>query len=388
MPLSEKDSKPQILRTKRCGARSASLGVLILVMALFGKAVAEPDATTGAASAAIHRLLSEPENLRPSAIKSLFDELPPEQVIAQLNSELSRNRPGVSAALTEAAGASLQSRDEVEASALAIADFIDSGANVHTGLPFSVTLEGRLKAAPTLRIAALDWLGDADPVLASEYATQILETTSDSGEAALALRNLGRQTSPGADSHFSKAAREFVTDPRWIAEPTAAYFEGFDALVYSGTYDDLEVLLQVAEQNERLRRFCAMIVDAMISRDPVSLLRNLLEQADRWSAFSEHRPYWFARPYFGTGGYDALVTEYLESDDIALEEKELFLDAFPHFGRFTAPRLLTKDRLLSRAEMIEQVESSREYLRILQTKKNALAPVVLRLLSEAEQRLP
>ena len=55
--------------------------------------------------------------------------------------------------------------------------------------------------APTLRVAALDWLGEFDPAAAADMARQIFTSSGSADEWALALRNYYRQNQ-SADAYF------------------------------------------------------------------------------------------------------------------------------------------------------------------------------------------
>jgi len=241
----------------------------------------------------------------------------------------------------------LLNRKSQAETALALADFLDSGNDASTGEYFKVTVGGRLSGAPTTRIASLDWLGVADPQLAHQYSRGVLRNTNSSEEAAVALRNIGRGLTPGVSESFSRAAREFVRKGQWRTDPTRGYFEGFDALVYSGSYEDMLAARDVALTNPRLRGFVVSIIDAVVSKDPEVRLRDILNNIDDWQKFTEFFPLWFSRAYPSGPETEELLASFLAKDNIERKHKLQLIRIYPQFAKMTAPRLLTNDRIVS-----------------------------------------
>ena len=312
-------------------------------------------------------LLSERAGLmNAQQLKQEFDRLSPQGALDVLTEAVSANRTQASSKFLNSAEKSLLNRENQAETALALADFLDSGNDASTGRHFEVTVGGRLSGAPTMRIASLDWLGDADPQLAHQYSRGVLQTTTSADEAAIALRNIGKAVTPGVTQDFKRAAKEFAVDDRWMANPTAGYFEGLDALVYSGSFENMQTLAIVAMKSPKYQPIISGIADALVSRDPIQMLRNSLENPGVLGDLLQYRPLWFARPRFGEPGYQEVLIEYIRSDSVHVDEKETFFRAFPRFRKLTAPRLLTEDQLMSGPEMREQFDASRQFLSDIQ----------------------
>lgn len=110
--------------------------------------------------------------------------------------------------------------------------------DVRTGLGFAVGGKGRLRAAPSLRVALLDWLGQLDPAAAGRLAERIFDGTTEPDEFAISLRNHA-WANPRAGNHayLRGRARELVTKPEWIGAPSAGTLEAFDVFVYARATD-------------------------------------------------------------------------------------------------------------------------------------------------------
>ncbi len=219
-----------------------------------------------------------------------------------------------------------------------ILDFLDSGVDVETGLRFRVGQRGVLRSHPTLRVAALDWIGELNPRAAKEYARHIFETSDSADEWALGLRNYGRLIEPGADRYFAEIIERFVKNDDWRLSPSAGFFEGFDAVVYNVQTSLIEDLLELhAGDYEQLS---IMVVTELAQQGPAEVIRDAVEN-DAWANAEQLRATVVSRANPLLPDQADLVVQYLLKDDVPMWEKEMFAEMFPLSSGFIGHRLLT-----------------------------------------------
>ncbi|MDZ4289938.1 MAG: hypothetical protein U0984_18375 [Prosthecobacter sp.] len=112
--------------------------------------------------------------------------------------------------------------------AAAIREFLDSGHDAATGLPFRVGEKG-LDFSPTMRVALLDLLERLDFGEAAEYAEILVARMEQPDEVAVALRTLMHL--PEDDPRRTLATtgvQRLLQRADWKARPSGGYLEAFD----------------------------------------------------------------------------------------------------------------------------------------------------------------
>jgi len=290
--------------------------------------------------------------LSPANLPQRFAEREPAEAVSLLASALDENRPVDNQQLLDAAREHFMGRTDDTATANAMAGYLSIGEDEPTGLTFRVGQGGRIESPPSMRIAVLDWLSDIDGDEALTISREILELAEDAEEAAVALRNLGRHPEVARSGEFLHYTLAFVSNPQWLEQPSAGFFEGFDALAYSQAYDHLDVLVSIAKNHPNLTGFLAILMDTMIQNDRGAVYPLLMDLPIFGNEFRSMRAVWFARADVRDANQKKALELYLKDSSVTVEEKKRFLELFPLFTRSTAPRLLTEDHLLSIAEMV------------------------------------
>ena len=124
-----------------------------------------------------------------------------------------------------------------KAGAEALLEFLKSGKNASTGLPFHLNNKGFLDHAPTLRVFAYDQLGSLDPNSAREYGYTVLDSKDSGAEWAIALRSIGKLMSPreaSSNFYFLGKLEDLLGYDPWLEDPSMGFLQSFDAVVYSG----------------------------------------------------------------------------------------------------------------------------------------------------------
>lgn len=126
----------------------------------------------------------------------------------------------------------------------ALLAFLRSGVDAPTNETFVVGRGGNLDGAPTLRLFALDLLGQIDPRQAAVYAAELLPSVTRPDEWALALRNYGRHV--GTDAFLTGQTQRGLSKDTWARHPTTGYLEGFDAAAFVARPEVVDDLLRLA----------------------------------------------------------------------------------------------------------------------------------------------
>jgi hypothetical protein len=224
-------------------------------------------------------------------------------------------------------------------------EFLESGEDGDTGMPFVVGMDGNLDAAPTLRIQALDQLGRLDPDGSAAYAARIFDQSGSPGEWAIALRNYGRQLEqPDADPGYVSAILELITNPEWQARPTAGYLEAFDAAVHCAAPELVPVLVAISlnAPDRRTRMAATMALESLSGDHPERVARVIASPDSPIEAKPAFRASLMARLDPTRPGHVGLLRDYLLADDRSREELEAFADNFPNFNDFAGHYLLTR----------------------------------------------
>lgn len=263
--------------------------------------------------------------------------------------------------------------------------FLDSGNDFETDLPFVLGSGGSLVSHPSLRVAALDWLGDISPDDAFHYSKRIYDASESQDEWALALRNHGRVTLPGEDPVFSERILDAITNSAWLENPSDGFIESFDAIVFNQQYDAVEHLIDIAKSDSHLNRIAPVILDALVQHNRGAALRFVSENPERLGEVPFLRANLFTRADVRDNQQKKIVTRFVFSESISYEEKKRFAENFPSFDRFIGNRLLTEDRIFSLRERALIDEASLNL--VYEWKENASTDLDRRLWERAATRL-
>lgn len=284
---------------------------------------------------------------RPPAFTATPDARTAALILTSL--EKFREQPGAdqAALLLQELREDIRQAPEDEAAA-AVVDFLKSGANVPTGLPFAVGPDGMMEVVPTLRLALLDLLPSLDPLAALELAREIMARRTTPDEYALSLRNLAWNDLDGdLRNELSDRFTDLLQSP-WLDQPSAGVLESFDVAVEIGGGSMFEQMVTLAREatvksNPSAGRAAFMSLDRMIVRDP-ALLKTAFSQDPAWLEFApQQRASLLSRLDLADPEQRALFVRYLTATPHAAGELDYFAKAFPNANYLHGHRLVTAD---------------------------------------------
>lgn len=251
------------------------------------------------------------------------------------------NPPKRQAVLNKAAER-LKTLEPTQATALVI-DFLDSGEDFRVEMPFRVGIGGNLRSHTTLRVAALDWLGQFSPNEAKAYSGRIFDRSQSADEWALAFRNYGRQIEPGKDEYFSNRLVDLIANEEWSRHPSGGYAESFDAVVYNQDYHLMPDLLEMKQANPHLNLLMDMVVQSMVRNNREEAFEHVSDNWELLDAAPDLRVQIMSRVDVRSQTQLQLLHDYLADDNVSQDEKREFFRFFPRYGGFRGHRLLTTD---------------------------------------------
>lgn len=234
-----------------------------------------------------------------------------------------------------------------ELAAASLIAFLRSGQDAPTGHEFIVGDEGVLDSSPTLRIAALDHLGQTDPRLSAAFALELFDLNPTSDEYALALRNLawanprGRHT-PQLRSRFAA----LLAHPEWLAQPSTGLLEAFDLGVALLAVEEVAAVLRLtprhgAPLDPALDRAAFIALDRIMLRSPQTFLARLDADPSFLDWAPLHRASLLARIDPRQPAQADTLRAYLLRLPPDSEELTTFAALFPNPHAFEGPRLVT-----------------------------------------------
>jgi len=228
-----------------------------------------------------------------------------------------------------------------DTTAAAILDFLKTGEDAPTKLPFAVGPDGMMDTVPSLRIALLDLLPSLDPVSALRLARELMDKRTSPDEYALALRNLAWNDFNG-DLRTELTGRfiDLLATP-WMNQPSAGFLESFDIAVEVGVGEVFDKLVSLTRNsNSSMKQAAFISMDRMILRDP-SLLAAAADPA--WMDFApKQRASLLSRLDITQPDQRALFSRYLASTH-AEGELDYFAKVFPNENFLYGHRLVTTD---------------------------------------------
>ena len=235
-----------------------------------------------------------------------------------------------------------------EVAAAAVVEFLKTGDDAPTGLPFEVGPEGMMDAVPSVRSALLDLMPSLDPVAALAVAREIMNQRTSADEYALALRNMAWNDLDGDLKSELSARFMDLLKSRWLDQPSAGFLEAFDIAVEVGggaMFDRLVALAgeATAKSNSAASRAAFMSLDRMIVRDR-ALLVTAFSGDDRWMDFAPlQRASLMSRLDLMEPAQRDVFSRYLAADSLAADELEYFAKVFPNENFLYGHRLVTAD---------------------------------------------
>lgn len=224
--------------------------------------------------------------------------------------------------------------------------FLDSGADLKTGLAFQPGPGNRLIGAASLRALALDWLHQLDPALAGsrargELATQGTRLVPD--VFVIHLRNAATDPTQSPESVaglLEHHMEQLMGHTPWLTEPTSAIAEALDVLVFLRNPRWSGPLATLLEGNESplLRHAAALALERLIDARPVEVLSALADDSTL-DGLPKTRAHYFARLDPTDEPRAALLRAYLLG--VPTAEQTQFLAAFPNLNQALSHNLLS-----------------------------------------------
>ena len=283
----------------------------------------------------------------PSAATGNQPAMVAENLLQRLAADLDAHRAEKSRSELAGLHARLQKLPRNEAAGQLLA-FLKSGVDAGTGLPFEVGRGGRLTTAPTLRVAALDWLGEFDPAAAAEMARQVFASSSSADEWALALRNYYRQNQP-PDAYFVARVGEAVSREDWLQNPSAGLAESLDFPVAIGGSDGFGVLLGLLQRSPAMRWAALAALDAWVLEGRATAIP-LLAGTDAGALDEGSRAAMLARADIRDEAQRQAIESYLAAARVPEGAKAEFLRQFPNQSMIVGNHLVTASRPMTLRE--------------------------------------
>ncbi len=262
-----------------------------------------------------------------------------------------------------------------EGAAAAVADFLKTGEDAATGLPFVVGPDGMMETVPTFRLALLDLLPSLDPVASLELARELMDRQTSPDEYALSLRNLAWNDLDGdLRDELSRRFLALLKTP-WLARPSAGFLESFDIPVEVGgsaMFDSLVSLARdaTAQSNTAASQAAFTSLDRMIVRDRTLLTKALSSDA-AWMGFApQQRASLLSRLDITQAEQRELFLRYLSATSHPAGELDYFAKIFPNENFLYGHRLVTADEATPSIAEVTQADA-----RVL-GELDALAPSV------------
>lgn len=248
-------------------------------------------------------------------------------------------------------------------SANELIEFLESGEDASTSLGFRVGAAHRLEEWPTLRVAALDWLGTLDPAAAASYAEKIFNQEKSADEFAIALRNLAFGLPQNNDA-LTQRFEQLLAKEDWKNVPSQGYLEAFDIAAYLVNPDLVQPLAHNISdtRNEPLRKASFVALDRMAQANPKLIIKQLLaNEVLQNSPFT--RAGLFSHADIRDQEQRQLVESYLLNTKVQSQEISSFAEAFPNGSATMVYGLVSENRNPSFAELAQQDQSSLKWVR-------------------------
>ena len=250
-------------------------------------------------------------------------------------------------------------------SAIAITRVLETRKDAFTFGRFGPGKNGFLKAYPTFRTALMDELEKLDPVRAVAVGKDILDTSENADEWAIALRTLSRHAETEADQVFLQSkVQDLLHKITWLEEPSFSYLHAFDAAVHDGQIQTIQRLGELVSSppNRAVGHAAILSVDRFFQQSPTIGSTYLIDNPDFLETNAGFRASLMARVNPVNPIEMTAAENYLESNYYSDTEKRTFFQSFPNFNSTFSYNLVSESLVLSRAEMRQRSVAAFEEL--------------------------
>ena len=278
-----------------------------------------------------------------------------------------------------------------KAGAEALLEFLKSGKNASTGLPFHLNNKGFLDHAPTLRVFAYDQLGSLDPNSAREYGYAVLDSKDSVAEWAIALRSIGKLMSPreaSSNVYFLGKLEDLLGYDPWLEDPSMGFLQSFDAVVYSGNpalAARLAYLINDASTLRAVRYAATLALDRMVLDQFRSIVPYLRRDPELLSAYPKVRANLLARGDLRIPEERVIVENYLLDETASEAELAYIVRAFPNANMEISYNLLTRPKRSTISDLIQHDRSA--YAVVVDWKSDARFSHIAQKIEVIESRL-
>lgn len=302
-----------------------------------------------------------PQIQSPSVIETTPEFLEIEAVESELSSMLSARSRGQALAELRDYLLSLPA----DMASKAIMDYLSTGRDAETGLPFGVGRGGQLASASSLRTFLMDLLGLIDPAAAASYAEEVFRTKTSAEEYALGLRNVA-WAGEGAEEtrlYVAERTRELLQYEPWVRSPTAGLAEAFDAVVWAGDLESIPILANHMAPNavRDLNKPAFMAMDRLVIAEP----EQALEQLSDALMLMDERPLTRAGFFARADPRDRVQAELAESYllQAPAAEADYFINLYPNLNLMLSHNLLSTNQDYSAEEIVQRLSGALDVVR-------------------------
>ena len=227
----------------------------------------------------------------------------------------------------------------------AIRQFLAGKEDASTGLGFKVGQNGVLTEAPTLRTFLMDQLGSistqAGLADAAEVGREVLQTKDSPDEWAVSMRNVAWADPTGSKAYLAAKARELIDYAPWQKTPTLGYLEAFDAASYSGDASLFGALAPLVRESSAVQHAALVAMDRLSALSPDKVSNYLNSHPDVLSDRPLVRADYMGKVDLSDPAQQAQAVQYLQREDVSVEEKSKFLARLGLPAGFVSNNLLT-----------------------------------------------
>jgi hypothetical protein len=253
-----------------------------------------------------------------------------------------------------------------EAASRTVQGWLDSGVDAPTHLGFSLSPDGRLKEAPTLRLFLLDYLIQIDPQAAGAYAEKILRFPNSPDEWAVSFRAYAlAYPTPEAKAFLQRKVREMTGIQDWRENPSTGFLEAFDVIVYTRDKESTPELADWVRQpdNRALAHAAYLTLDRLVQAEPTQVLGQLQLHPELLEGREGTRADYFARADVRDPQQRKVLENYLLDPARSTVELQKFAATYPNANYMVSYNLLTQTRTPTGDEIVAR---DREARRVVQ----------------------
>jgi len=232
----------------------------------------------------------------------------------------------------------------------AITQFLASGRDAGTGLPFEIGAGGALDNSPTLRVFLIDQLGQIahatganspEDAQIDEISRGVLSTKNSADEWAVSMRNVA-WTEQNSAPFLEEKFREMLDYKPWVDQPSAGFLQAFDAAVYAHDISILPQLAALMQTNDvRLQQAAGVALDRLAAADPLDVMNYLNSNPGLFADRPLLRADYFTKTDLSDPAQRQALETYLSRSDVSTAEKTKLLSGLLAPGTFVSDNLLT-----------------------------------------------